>query len=160
MAGQKGQRSGGHNAKTTAQHIEDGTYQAIRHSSRADAEVAIGNPQKPAGLDDIESSLWDDLTDFLPDGCLGGADTVALREMCQWYGVYRKSMQSFSDDPLDKDARMATCATWDRFWRIAQDFGATPVARARLQIGGDSGASEGNEPVDRYASIMQHRDAS
>ena len=136
MAGKKGQRSGGHNAKTTEQHLADGTYQKCRHGSRADHpdnQPELGPPVKPDGLDPIEAEVWDDVAGHLPDGCVHRGDSLALREACRWYYTYRRSMQLLEDDPLDKDARLTATACWDRFWRIARDFGATPVERTRLQ---------------------------
>ena len=74
---------------------------------------------------------------FFPDGVVGGADTIALREMCRWYRQYNEAMDCWRKQPLDKDARLSATAAWDRFWAIAKDFGCTPVSRARLQIHDD-----------------------
>lgn len=134
MAGRKGQRSGGHNAKTTAQHKADGTFQKCRHAVRLDNEETEGKPVKPADLNQVQNAVWDEVVRYLPDGCVGRIDTVALREMCRWYDLYANAMSAWECDPLDKDARLAASAAWDRFWRIVQDFGATPVARTRLQL--------------------------
>ena len=158
MAGRKGQRSGGHNAKTTAQHEADGTSQKCRHGERADNEPAKGKPERPSDLDDVEQALWDEVVTYLPDGCVGRVDTTALREMCRWFALYRNAMGLFSSDPLDKDARLAATAAWDRFWRIAQDFGATPVARTRLQSGDDSdGKDKPKGPMQEMYELLASR---
>jgi phage terminase small subunit len=64
-------------------------------------------------------------------------------------------MEQFEADPLDKDLRGATKDAWDRFWSIAKDFGATPVARARLQLHGDDGKPD--SPMDKLRELMASR---
>lgn len=156
MAGRKGQRSGGHNAKTTEQHIADGTFQKVRHGKRADNKPAIGKPEKPPELNEVESAVWDQMVTYLPDGTLGRVDSVALREMCRWYAVYCEAMQLLAADPINKDARLSATACWDRFWRIASDFGATPVARTRLQL--DSGGKPKDEnPIAALHKLLESR---
>lgn len=160
MPGRKGQRSGGHNAKTTAQHKADGTYQPCRHSERADNAAAIGKPEKPDWLSEQQNAIWDEVVDYLPDGCVGRADTVVLREMVRIYEIYTLSMALWQQMPIDKDARLAATAAWDRFWRIVQDFGGTPVARTRLQSGKSAAAGdEDNTPRgdDPHAVLLQMR---
>lgn len=156
MAGKKGQRSGGHNAKTSAEHERDGTYRKHRHENRADKKAAIGKPAKPADLDDIESLVWDEVASYLPDGCVGRGDTMALREMCRWYSVYRNAMAAIECNPLDKDARLSATAYWDRFWRIAKDYGATPVERTRLQQQ-SGGESDPGDPMASLRKLLESR---
>ena len=133
MAGRKGQRSGGHNAKTTQQHKTDGTYQPVRHAKRVDNKPTEGSPRKPRGLSKVASAFWDETVGHLPDGCVGRGDSMALAEMCRWYELYRECMVLLDENPIDRDARAAATAYWDRVWRIAKDFGVTPVERTRLQ---------------------------
>ena len=157
MAGRKGQRSGGHNAKTTEQHKADGTYQKCRHEKRVDNAPAKGKPVKPSDLGSVESSVWDEVVSFLPETTTGRVDTIALREMCQWYGVYRKCIHIMQSDPLDRDARAGATACWDRFWRIAQDFGATPVSRARLQVPTEPQKSPAGSPMEDLHKLLESR---
>lgn len=155
MPGRKGQRSGGHNAKTTAEHHRDGTFQKCRHEKRADNGDAKGYPEKPANLTKIQSKLWDEMVGFLPDGVVGGADTMALRELCNWYQQYISAMELWKECPIDKHARLSACAAWDRFWRIAQEFGCSPVARTRLQQ--HEGDGEKANPLAGLHALLESR---
>lgn len=157
MPGRKGQRSGGHNAKTTEQHLADGTYQACRHGDRIDNEQAEGTPIKPDELDEIESQLWDEMVAYLPDAVIGRADTMALRELCRWYSLYRNAFAAWQCDPLDKDSRLAASASWDRFWRIARDFGVTPVERTRLQLKPGDGGGDNPSEKSPHLRLLEMR---
>ena len=134
MAGRKGQRSGGHNAKTTAELQASGTYKPHRHAGRVDNVPTPGTPTMPEGLTKEQESLWSEVVDLLPDGCVGSLDNAALCSMLEWYGLYRTAMRKLKRDSLNKEARYAAKDAFDRFWRVAQDFGLSPVARARLQV--------------------------
>lgn len=43
---------GGHNAKSTEQHKQNGTYQKVRHANRMEAEAVISIPDAPADFNE------------------------------------------------------------------------------------------------------------
>lgn len=59
MAGVKGQRSGGHNAKTPDQHRTDGTYRPDRHGESEGPEPPQGLPKPPKALSKGAKAEWD-----------------------------------------------------------------------------------------------------
>ena len=160
MAGRKGQRSGGHNAKTTAQHEADGTYQPCRHNNRADVEPAKGAPTMPRGLTQDQKKLWKEVIEYLPPGCVGALDNAALRSLVEMYAIYQNAMRKWKRNVLDKNARFAAKDAFDRFWKIAQDFGMSPVARSRLQIGQPSdGNEESSDSKESHAILLKMRES-
>lgn len=152
MAGRKGQRSGGHNAKTTEQHKIDGTFQKCRHEKRADNLPAKGQPEKPDDLSEVEELVWSEMCNHLPAASIGRADTIMLREAARWYGIYFECMRLLRGDPIDKDLMGATDKAWKNFERIARDFGVTPVGRTRLELSAEDQAKPANRLHDLLAS--------
>ena len=59
MAGVKGQRSGGHNAKTLAQHDLEGTRRVDRHKGFRNPEPPDGEPETPRELSGEALAAWE-----------------------------------------------------------------------------------------------------
>lgn len=93
MAGVKGQRSGGHNAKSFEEHQRNGTVQSCRVSGYAGKESHfVSEFQKLCG--DVQS------------------DVKTL------YEIWKASAKIWESDPANKDARMSATAALDRVVRI------------------------------------------
>ena len=142
--------------KPLAAHAIEGTSRADRHETRGDRVPAAGWPEKPAGLSPMQERLWDDVTTYLPPACLGSLDTSALRDMVRWYGVYTDLMSLVESDPTDVANMNALGKAFDRFWKYAQQFGLTPVARTRLEI--PRGQAElDDDPMAQLRRLMESR---
>lgn len=116
--------SGGHNRKSTEDLLTGGGFRSTRHADRLDANQSPpGKPRKPRGLGQYGKQVWDDVVKSLPDSVLGTIDSTVLAEMCRWYQDYRTA-ESFS----------VRCKCWDKFHRIALDYGMTPSARAAMRV--------------------------
>ena len=132
MVGVQG-RSGGRNRKTTAEHKLNGSYRADRHGGRIDGADAAGDPRKPGDLSPLQSSLWDAIVDHLPDGVVGALDSASLMALVRWYGIYADLMSQVEQNPGDTKLMSQATKAWDRFYRLGQDYGLTPNARAQLR---------------------------
>lgn len=153
MPGKKG-RSGGHNKKPTAVLKAEGTYRPDRHGRNGDNVPADGWPEKPAGLTPMQERLWDDVVTYLPASCLGSLDTASLRDMVRLYGIYTDLLSLVEQDPTDQKTLNACFKAFDRFWKYAQDYGLTPVARSRLQVPKNS---DDDNPLEALKKLMESR---
>ena len=131
-------------AKTTAALKAAGTYRADRHAGRMDA--APGSPIPRADLDDEKRELFAQIVENLPKSLVSELDSAALGMICDLYAIYRDAERIWRADLLDTDARLAACSAFDRFWKVAMQFGLTPGFRARLIVPADP---EDDEPFDQ-----------
>ena len=134
MAGVKGQRSGGHNRKTTKQLKDEGTYNKRRHGKRVDAKVDASSLPCPGDLTEHGAELWKRICQTLPREVVTKLDSDALRAYCRTWEIFRKLEQPMLDDPTDKDTRIAFFSTIDKLDKLGRQFGWTPQSRAGLQM--------------------------
>ncbi len=125
--------------KPDALKLNDGTWRADRDGSHEDVVLAPGVPSKPDALSKHAGELWDAIVPGLVEaGCVAEIDGIMLREMCQWYSVYRQWAEPLdAGEPDDDGARrrlMGACAAWKQFEALAARFGLTPADRARLRV--------------------------
>lgn len=86
MPGVKGQRSGGHNAKSVAQHKLEGTFDASRHSGISNPEPPKGIPVPPRGLSGEAKAEWDRMIARLEASkTLSSVDDAALYQYVQLF---------------------------------------------------------------------------
>jgi len=86
MAGVKGQRSGGHNAKSAREHRIEGTYRADRHAHLETLAPPKGRPTPPRPLAGAELAEWERMCDRLEHaGTLSIVDDAALFEYVQLF---------------------------------------------------------------------------
>ena len=133
--------------KPSALKILEGTHRKDRDGA-ADAEPQpTGVPQKPSGLKEHASKLWDDLIPQLTAlGVATSVDGPALGEMCQWFDRYirwgealdKMGIRAKTHYRLTVQVSMAS----KRFQSIASRFGLTPADRTKIMVRetpGDSG---------------------
>jgi len=133
MAGVKGQRSGGHNRKTAAQHKAEGTYKPSRHGNRVDLEVDTAAPVMPRGLEKAGKEMWKRICQTLPEKTVTKLDADSLRMYCETWQVYLKLYPIFRDDPLDSKARQSWQACVATLDKLGRQFGWTPQSRSALE---------------------------
>ena len=86
MAGIKGQRSGGQNARTAEQHRLAGTFQPSRHAGLKNPEPPKGIPQRPKPLGGDALAEWDRMIERLSlSGSLSKVDDAVLYQYCQLF---------------------------------------------------------------------------
>lgn len=86
MPGVKGQKSGGHNKKTRAQLVKDGTFRKDRHGDLASAEAPPGVPDPPKVLDGEAHDEWHRMIARLTNtGALSIVDDGALFQYCRLF---------------------------------------------------------------------------
>ena len=148
MAGVKG-KSGGRNRKASAQLEAEGGLRKARHANRSDISPAKGFPKKPAKLSKEQNRIWDAIVDQIADKALGTVDRDSLIELVETWELMVACRNRLKNDPVDKDTRIAWSAYFDRWLRLAQEFGCTPNARAALKVpAGDDDES------DAFANIL------
>lgn len=82
MAGVSG-RSGGHNAKTVAQHLLEGTHQKVRHAGIKNPEPPAGEPVPPKKLTGDAKDEWKRMIERLRDcKILAAVDGAAIYQYC------------------------------------------------------------------------------
>ena len=86
MAGVKGQRSGGHNAKTTAELRLAGTLRKDRHAGVKSPEPQKGRPKSPKKLSGDALAEWNRMCDRLEAaGVLFTTDDAAIYQVAQHF---------------------------------------------------------------------------
>lgn len=84
MPGVKGQRSGGHNAKTSQQHKLEGTFQRVRHAGSRGPDKVEGIPTSPKPLEGDAAEEWDRMvTSMTRAGTLSANDGAILYQYCK-----------------------------------------------------------------------------
>jgi len=133
MAGKKG-RSGGR-PKPTALHISQGTHRADRHGP-IDSQVEFDPEiEKPNFECPYAEAMWNkEVQATIDAGIVTKVDGPLLRSACDLWGLYMMSCQIATNDPTDRDARIAVTAYWAKFEQAAARFGWNPSDRSRLKI--------------------------
>lgn len=87
MPGVKGQRSGGHNAKTVEQHSLEGTYRVDRHGGVTNPTPAVGAPTPPVRLTGAALQEWKRMLELLKNSeMLTVVDGAMLAGYCELHG--------------------------------------------------------------------------
>jgi len=86
MAGVKGQRSGGQNAKTVAEHKLEGTYERHRHEGIRNPEPPSGDPIPPKPISGEVAEQWVLMIDWLKQcKTLSTVDGAVLYQYCNLF---------------------------------------------------------------------------
>ena len=134
--------------KSTAELKKNGGYVPSRHKNRADTAPAPGYPAMPKGLDKSQRELWQRICEGMPKPCLGMLDSEGLLEAVTVFKALKKLRPKVVRDPLDKEVRVAYCHYFDRWMRISDAYGLTPLARSRLKV------PEPDKKEDGMAALM------
>ena len=138
----------------------EGTARKDRENKRA-PKAKRGRPRAPSWLNDDALKMWDEMSELL-DGMqvLTRADGKVLAVMCDQWARWR-DMQDWLDEegstyttvnsqgvemhrPRPEAAQAGACL--DRFIRLSERFGLTPVDRERAQRRADGDDSE----IDKF----------
>lgn len=111
-----------------------GQYRKDRHAERAEMPEATGEPEKPAGLCEDGSWLWDTVLRSVKAGQIKLADTAILWHACEVWGLMRKVHNQLVNAPGDKNLRIAFNDYSSHFTALAAKLGITPVDRARIRV--------------------------
>jgi len=126
----------GRKAKPTKlKELEGHTNKQVLRSNPATS----GSPQKPRGLTLEASKLWNHIVPQLEQsGVASKVDSPALQSMCEWWSSYRENYKAYRQkEPGSIEAgRCLTAATksFDRFVKLASEFGLTPASRNALDV--------------------------
>lgn len=115
-----------------------GTYREDRHGDRGGNDGGAELPC-PATLDADGAWLWSMVTGCRKDW-LAESDAVSLQVCCEMWSAYRRLWRLWSDDLTDKNLRCSAIAAKAEWEKTATRFGLSPVDRARLGRGVESGA--------------------
>ncbi len=133
MAGKPGK--GGRPATPSAVRIAAGTNRKHRHGKPEEAYDPFELPIKPHFHSVVASELWDEaVIPLIEAGVAKAVDSSLLVSMCELWGLYRHAFEIASQDPIDKDARIAVATYWGKFETAASRCGIGPTDRARLKI--------------------------
>lgn len=122
--------------KSIAELKLHGNYREDRHGARADIEeVVSGVPDKPPGLNEHESWMWDlVIEEYGDEGPVRRIDTAALLQACRLWGLLQQSQAEAASDPTDKNLRCAVTSYYAAWDRAAAKLGITP--RDRRSVAG------------------------
>lgn len=120
-----------------------GTYREDRHGDRADVAGCVGQPVRPADLDEAGVELWDTIiAEHEKRGILGEIDTAALHMLCEHWSLWNRAKAMAKNDPIDKEIRCAVTGYAGVIQKLLAKFGGTPVDRAALKINNARGGKE------------------
>ena len=127
-----------------------GNYRSGRRpANQPEASDPSDTPKKPAGLSEEASAFWDQF--IVPAKHLRRGDSAMAQACCEAWDLYRKTQLVASQDPLDKDTRIAVnqyCATWKSLMeRLALD----PLGRARAAAG--VAKTDNNDPLGEFGIV-------
>ena len=131
---------GGHNKKTTKQHIADGTLQPVRHANRLELPAVSEIPPPPADFDKDHKAKWVEVCTLLHQAeILTKADNDVIRLYVE---TTLKARQLFKEvrqegDIIDgkrnpKWITYVECVTIQK--QLFAEFGYTPRARMSLKV--------------------------
>lgn len=167
MSGVKGQRSGGHNAKTIARLKLEGTYDPSRHKDIRNPEPPIGAPDPPRPLRGEARAEWDRMvTRLTASKTLSTVDDAVLYRYCQLHAVLEK-LQRECDALKSTTVRVKkvlkhqtivelrthpAIIQYRQYTNTARqllvEFGLTPAARGRVKLLGQGAGS--SDPFDEF----------
>ena len=105
----------------------------------------------PRGLSAAEKKHWQFIVENIDAKIVGKIDTVALLEMVKLYDIYTRARAVWASDPTDKEARMSSCHAYDRWLRLANAFGLTPLARSNMKV---ENVAPKDDEAKPFASLM------
>jgi P27 family predicted phage terminase small subunit len=111
-----------------------GTFKKGRHGDRELAPGASGEPVRPEHLTEEAAQFWDFVvSELVSNGTVKRLDTMELTAAAEMWQLYRKTVESAKQNPLDKDIRIAVTSYLTEWRSMASDLGLTPAARQRLR---------------------------
>lgn len=143
--------TGGHNAKSTAELKQSGTYRADRHAARAENHVRILTtvPKPPRDFDQTHAALWKDFAKTLLGlRILAEQDLPMLRTLCETWvlrdkahsdlnieGIIYKITNQNGEIVLKENPANGLYIKYNaQVVQIANHFGLTPKARQTLKV--------------------------
>jgi P27 family predicted phage terminase small subunit len=120
---------------------------------------ATGAPEKPVGLGPEAEQEWDRIVPALVQaGIVGRVDAGTLTALCVQWGVAERARKVVAEEGLVEvgstgqmveHAMLKTMnAAYDRYVRIATEFGLTPSARARAE------QAKAGQPLDVFEDVL------
>ena len=105
-----------------------------RLMGNADTSQQDGGPQKPKGLPQVQSDVWDDIVPMLPADALRKRDVLILYELTGIIAALRQINCEWLLDPKDKDLRCAKMQYTQKLIQLSGLLGLSPADRKRIQI--------------------------
>lgn len=165
MAGVKGQRSGGHNAKTKASHVLRGTFRGDRHDDSSIVVPISGAPEPPRPLTGEALAEWGRVTAHLSStGAISKVDSAILYQYCRLHAdaeMIQAKLDELESPFFDKFsmdgagiepkvhpgfARVESMRAKIRMFLV--EFGLTPASRGRVKL--PAKAAEKDRVKDRF----------
>lgn len=139
---------GGHNAKSTKQHIKDGTYQPVRHAGRLSVPAPDKIPDPPAHFDERHAEKWRSVCQHLLDAeILADQDTDAIEAYVENWFIAADAVQDIRENgaTLWAETAQGKKPITNPSFRVYQDcmkvlkslfdqFGFTPRARMGMKV--------------------------
>ena len=149
--------SGGHNAKSIADHKREGTYNATRHRDRLDERDwhSGGRPEMPEGLSPQQRWAWNQVVGHIREENLGQLDTIALFAFSRWFSRWAEAMSSAEESTGREQEKAEKRAgnAWGHCMQLMSKFGMTPADRSKFKKAAPSGPTEAN-PIAALAALV------
>jgi phage terminase small subunit len=100
----------------------------------ADTSTPDGGPDKPKGLPQVQSDVWDEIVPMLPGDALRQRDAFILYELTGIIAALRQINGEWLLDPKDKDLRCAKMQYMQKLIQLSGLLGLSPADRKRIQI--------------------------
>jgi hypothetical protein len=121
--------------KPKHQHQLEGTWnRAVANAPSGAMGTATGCPPMPADMTDpIARGCWEFICKTRANW-LAISDGLALRHLCELWGLRAAALVVLKDQPTDKNVRCAFVSYGVEFTKLSARFGLTPQDRERLGV--------------------------
>ena len=114
-------------AKPSAVHQAQGTYQPCRHDDRASGIELSGKPEPPKNLLAKHRKVWDRIVpDLWEAGVLRAIDSDNLAALCRWWVEWDEELK-------EKGATTKARVAWEQFSKLGSKYGLDPISREMLK---------------------------
>ena len=119
--------------KPNSVHAMAGSWRGDRHGTRHDRPRLEGMPEPPDDMSSAAKEHWDEIVPQLIEAnVVRQIDQHALSHLCETHSLLKATAMRLREDPIDRDARLSFSQYFDRWARLAAQFGLTPQSRNHI----------------------------
>lgn len=141
---------GGHNKRTEEEMLKDRHWRPDRHGLPDAYQPGEPVPSMPLG--EHGRQLWAEVLANLPQRVVSKADSYKLSMACSQWDQLQVQMAAWTEDPSNRDARLAVSQLTTSIDRLLSQFGMSPKDRQRMPR---AGWGDTEQQVDPFLEFMR-----